>query len=93
MAKVEVQVDFDTERDAAAIAFFDAMPEPHKSRVFALFLAWHMHQEALERIHDILGRPIEPGTGATAEQLDAIRAALDKVGLWIDDQGDQEGEK
>jgi len=90
MAKVEFEIEFDTERDADFIALFEALPEPHKSRFFALAVRFQMDTEALDRIRDVLGWPVEPGTKATATQLDAIRAALDAAGLWIDDQ---EGDK
>ena len=35
------------------------------------------------------GWPVEPGTKATTEQLDAIRQALDAAGLWVDGEGDK----
>jgi len=49
VTKREFVVTFDTEKDADILAFWDALPEPHKSRVFVLIMRARMYQEALDK--------------------------------------------
>ena len=83
MARVTREIEFDTEQDADLLALLTAIPEPHFSRVMVLLLGLAFRKEALDKIIDVLGGwPVEPGTTATAAQLDAIKAILQDVGGW-----------